>query len=248
MRREVARLGHDRALPDLLVVDVQRDRPGRGHRVALAYERRAEMTTDRSAPPGRLHHLLVAADEVVGVLELAVLDVQRVAAEACAVREQDAVGSADSISTLDRDRVTAVADVRPRPTRESPPCPGSRRSAPVVGAPADASGRRGPQTGSPVDRAAVPCTGRRGGTSGRPSAASFTGSSAARSWHLGRVPIGVVELPAILVEVAPAGDRRMHAARPSIPCATRPASRASRRTPISFGVGAASRPRRSSGS
>jgi hypothetical protein len=61
---------------------------------------------------GRGDDLLDVADEVVDVLELAVLDVEGVAAEPGPVGEQDPSGLLGVDGDLDRDGVGAVADVR----------------------------------------------------------------------------------------------------------------------------------------
>src|SRR4051794_21816134 len=90
--REVAGLRHQRPLPHLLVPDVERQRAGGGHALVLLRERRREDHAADRDVDRRLHDLLLDPDEVVDVLQPAVLDVERVAAEARAVREQDAAG------------------------------------------------------------------------------------------------------------------------------------------------------------
>src|SRR5829696_951016 len=116
-QREVARLGHDPALADLLVVDEQGQRHGGRQAVALLDEGGRQQHLAGRDLPGGLDRLLVAADEVVDVLELSVLDVQGVAAEAGAVREQHPGGVLGPDVDLDGDAVAAVADVGRRRLR-----------------------------------------------------------------------------------------------------------------------------------
>src|SRR5277367_1598982 len=109
---ELAWLGLDATPPDFPFACMQGQGALGWHRVALALEGgRDDYVADRQRL-GRLDDLLKVADEVVGVLELAVLDVQGVAAEPGPMGEQDSTGVRRVDGDLDRDRVRAVADVR----------------------------------------------------------------------------------------------------------------------------------------
>src|SRR5262249_51267975 len=113
-KREIRGLGLDLALAYCLVADVQGERAYRRHRVPLLLERGGEDDVAERDGLGGLDHLLLEADEVVDVLQLAVLDVERMPAEAGALREQYAARFFGVDRHLDGDRVRAVADVRRR--------------------------------------------------------------------------------------------------------------------------------------
>ena len=99
------------ALADSLVADVKGQCALGGHRVALALERCREDRVTARDRLGRFADLLFEAHEVVGVLELAVLDVEGVTAEPRAVCGQDTLGLLGLDVDLDGDRVGAVTDV-----------------------------------------------------------------------------------------------------------------------------------------
>src|SRR5215213_4377495 len=79
--RELPRLRHDLALAHLLVVEEEAERSTRGHVVAVLLEARGQHDRPGRDVLRRLDDLLVLADEVVDVLQLPVLEVERVAAE-----------------------------------------------------------------------------------------------------------------------------------------------------------------------
>ena len=93
---ELAGLGLDLALADLLVAVPQREDPGRdaGRVLAVLVERgRQDQVRAGRDILGRDDLLLDHPDEVVDVVEPVVLDVEGVAAERRSVGEQDALGA-----------------------------------------------------------------------------------------------------------------------------------------------------------
>ncbi len=108
---ELAGLGPDRVLTDLLVADIEAERALGGHRVALPVEGgRQDDVAARDRLVG-LDDLLQLTDEVVDVCEPAILHVKGVAAEPRALGEDDAAGFGCLDVHLGGDRVGAVADV-----------------------------------------------------------------------------------------------------------------------------------------
>jgi hypothetical protein len=93
--RERPKLGLDRGLADLLVAVVERQRSGGADRLlALLLERgRQDQVLTRRHVLRADDHLLLAAHEVVDVVQAVVLDVEPVAAEPVAVREQHTLRS-----------------------------------------------------------------------------------------------------------------------------------------------------------
>src|SRR5262249_36264693 len=110
--RELGRLGSDPPLTDGLVADVERQGALRRSGISFLLERRGEDDTAEWDIFGRLDHLLLEANVVVDVLELAVLDVQRVATEARPLGEEHTARLLGVDCHLDSDGVRAVPDVR----------------------------------------------------------------------------------------------------------------------------------------
>src|SRR5512133_257100 len=108
---ELAGLRPDRILTELLVADIETEGALGGHGVALLFEGGGQ--DDVAAWDGLvgLDDLLELPDEVVDVLEPAILHVQGVAAEPRALGEDDAASFRRLDLHLGGDRVGAVADV-----------------------------------------------------------------------------------------------------------------------------------------
>ena len=110
--RELAGLRLDPALSYLFLACVQGQGALGWHGVAVALEGGRDDHVARGQQFGGLDDLLDVSDEVIYVLELAVLDVEGVAAEPGPVREQDTLGILGVEGDLDRDGVGAVTDAR----------------------------------------------------------------------------------------------------------------------------------------
>ena len=180
----------------------RRQRALGGHRVALPLERGGDDDV-----PGRerlvgLDDLHELADEVVDVLELAVVDVEGVAAEARALREDARRRPPASRSRSRRRSCTSGCGCSGRPTPGPRRRRGSRRSGRAASTSCGPLGARGSRSRR-ATRAAAPGTRPPRPTTARSAPAACPGAAAARSWHsLGSV-VGVEQLPALLVEVAP---------------------------------------------
>src|SRR5262245_61820923 len=111
-KTELARLRHDFLLRDLLLADVEAQRPLRRQTLVLLLERSGD--EEMAGREWLLGHdgLEALPDEVVDVLQLTAAHVERVAAEAGALRNNHAAGLLGLDFELGRDRVGAVADVR----------------------------------------------------------------------------------------------------------------------------------------
>ena len=177
---------------------------------------------------GRDDLLLEHADEAVDVVQPVVLDVQRVPAEPGAVGEQHALRAGRGDVHQRADGVGAVADVHRLGL-------GDLGDVGVVDVAVARAGelRPGRVRRSPAG------TGRRAGTRRcAPASAyhrltisrSLSGCSAGEVVQLGAVDVGVVELPGVVVEVAPAADRRVGGDRLPAVVPDRRGSRASSRT------------------
>ena len=148
-------------------------------------------------------HLLLGADEAVDVVQPVVLDVQRVAAEAGAVREEHALGAGRRDVDERADHERAVLDVDGLPL-------GHRRRVREVDVLVARSGELRPRRREDLDRRAV--VEREGAVRaglGEPDVDELphlVGLLGGEVVELGAVDVGVVELPLVVVEVAPAGD------------------------------------------
>ena len=112
-KRELARLGPDFALTDLLVVDVESQRAVGDMRWVLSL-----LGEDgrKGQGPGRYRLagtdlLLDLAEPVVEVVQLAILHIEAVPAKAAPVVEDHSLGSTRRNLDLGSDRVGAVADI-----------------------------------------------------------------------------------------------------------------------------------------
>ena len=168
-----------------------------------------------------------AADEAVHVVEPVVLHVEGVAAEARAHGEEHALGTGrgDVDDGADHERPVAGVDRLPL---------GDRRGARVVHVAAPRRRELGPRGGEDLHRrTVVEREGPVGPGLGEPDVdqlAELVGLLGGEVVQLGTVDVGVVELPLVLVEVAPAGDASRAWSRPSSRRARWSGSRASSRT------------------
>ena len=207
---ELAGLGLDAALADLLVAVVEREGAGRdaGRVLAVLVEggRQDQVLAGRHVL-GRDDLLLEHADEVVDVVQPVVLDVEGVAAEARAVREEHALRARRRDVDQRADREGAVADVdRLRlgdlgVVREVDVAVARRRELRPLGVSEDL------ERGAVVERERPVRAGL-----GEPEVdqlPELLGVLGREVVQLGAVDVGVVELPLVVVEVAPAAERRV---------------------------------------
>ncbi len=99
-----------RPLPDRLAVVVERDVAALGEAAAVVFELHPDLVLagrDRLVGFGEV---VLDAEEVVAVLELAVLDVERPATDRAALRDDHALGAAFRHVDLGRDRVRLVLE------------------------------------------------------------------------------------------------------------------------------------------
>src|SRR4051794_12250049 len=205
--RELARLGLDPALADLLVAVEERQRADRhaGRILSVLLEGGGEdqVLAGREVTVGD-DPLFDAADEVVDVVQAVVLDVQGVAAEARAVREQRTLRAGGGGVDDRRHRGGAGAGVWP-------PGLGHVGDPGVVDVPVPCRTEQRPRRAEDLERSAVVERERAVGAGLRipqvdhlPEALGLVGGEVVR---LRAVDVRVVELPRVRREVAPAGDR-----------------------------------------
>src|SRR4051795_10787753 len=207
--RELARLRLDATFADLDVAVEERQGPDRhaGRVLALLVERGGE---DQLLSGGQLlvggDVLLDPADEAVDVVQPVVLDVEGVSAEARAMREQHALCPGLRDVYYRRDREGAVAEVHRLRL-------GYFRHAGEVDVAVTRRGERRPRRGQEFQRTAVVKRERAVGTGlGVPEhdqLVELLGLLGGHVVELGAVDVDVVELPGVLVEFAPATQRRV---------------------------------------
>src|SRR3954452_18515668 len=226
-QRELARLGLDPPLADLDVAVEQRQRPDRhsGRVLALLLEGGGE---DQVLAGGQLgvrdDLLLEAAYEAVDVVQPVVLDVERVAAEAGAVREQHALSAGLRDVDQRTDCVRAIADVDRLRLRHL-------GEIGVVDVAVAGWGKRRSRRGEQLQGAAIVERERpvcaRLGVPQVDHLLEAVGLGHREVMQLGAVDLDVVELPRVGGEVAPAAERRVR--RDSLPALVPDAARAEHR-------------------